>query len=1025
MAHADERTSGSAPSGRSGARDTSPVGTRVMSSRLIGRTGELAELEAALREVRDGCPSVVALGGESGVGKTRLVRAFAEGCAGEARFLIGECVELDEGELPYAPLTAALREPVRAQDPALERLSPGARAALAALLPSFGSPGAPPGEEDSAQLRLFEAVLELLELLGEERPVVLVIEDLHWADRSTRAFTAFLARSLRHERVLFAFTYRSDELHRRHPLLPLLSELERREQTRRLALGPWGREELSHALADILGATPSPELLERMFARSEGNPLYTEELLAAGLDGRGAAPRSLRDAFMLRIERLPPDARRALRVLAVARRATERLLAELAGLGADETTEALRLAVEERVIEPCGQGQLGYRHALLREVVYEELLPGERAALHLRIAQALAARPAGDDGDYALTAQIAAHARAGGDRRLALQTAIAAAAQASKVHAHGEAAELLEHALQAFSQMPDAAEIAGVQHLELLERAAREHDLHGQRARAESILQAALGEVEEETDPVRAAALLEELARTQWNLARGDEALATARRALALLPDGIADAQRAHLLAWLARTTLLRGQYRDAVDASRQALENIAASGAGVHVESAARNTLGMALSGCGEVESGLEQLRRSLELARASADDGLLESAYANLGDVLLHLGRTGEALEVTIEGLEAIPAHLHGGRTWLSTSVAETAFHAGQWDRAEALLRRSERATEGRALLNRSLRRAELALGQGRLEDAERDLGEIEPLVEQSLEPQFHACYGLAVSSLARRRGRHADARAAIEDSLDRIEFCSDDIRRVTAIAAAGVAIEADIAQFARDRSDAAALDQALALAEPLIERVRASEDSGGPVEQAWRASADAELARALDAEDPSLWSEAAQAWDRIERPYPSALEIKRLGEAHLRAGQREEAAEALRTARAQAAQLGAGWLTAEIDTLAAGARLALAAEDPAGPAGETQPQPFGLTPRELEVLALVARGATNRTIGEQLFMAEKTASVHVSRILGKLGVSSRTQAAAVAHRAGLAGSRAAGASDDQEDRGAGAAG
>ena len=187
-------------------------------------------------------------------------------------------------------------------------------------------------------MRLFEALLELLDMLGEERAVVLVIEDFHWADRSTRAFATFLARNLRHERVLFMFSYRDEELHRRHPLRALLSELDRGGRTRRIAIGPWAREELDEALADILGAPPRAELVARLYARAEGNPLYTEELLAAGMDGRGAAPQSLRDAFILRIEQLLKDARQALRVLAVAGRADEALIAQVAALDAETLT---------------------------------------------------------------------------------------------------------------------------------------------------------------------------------------------------------------------------------------------------------------------------------------------------------------------------------------------------------------------------------------------------------------------------------------------------------------------------------------------------------------------------------------------------------------------------------------------------------------------------------------------------------------------------------------------------------------
>ncbi len=556
------------PSYREPARDTGRVSTRVTSSHFVGRAGELAECEAALREATAAEPSVIALSGDSGVGKTRLIAEFTATAGDRARFLRGECVEIGEGELPYGPLISALRELARCGDPAIDQLSGGARASLGALVPGL-SESVGPGEpsDESAQLRLFEATLELLDLLGEERPVVLVIEDLHWADRSTRALTAFLARSLRNERVLFLFSYRSDELHRRHPLLALLAELEHGERTRRIALLPWGRDELGEALGDILGATPQEELLERLFVRAEGNPLYTEELLAAGLDGRGGAPQSLRDAFMLRLERLSPDAQLVLRVLAVSGRADEPLLAAVSGLESPALTAALREAVAGHVVEAWPDACFTFRHALLREVAYEDLLPGERAALHRDTALALDASLDHDGHDDAqVVARVAAHAQAAGDRTLLLTAAISAAGAAAAIHAHGEAADLLERALEAWPHVDDPVAVVGFDHAELLTRAGSEHSDDDKPKRAEPMLAAALAELDQEAEPVRTAQVLDRLAHVQWSLARGDEALSTGRRALELLPPGRADAERAGVLVWLARTTLLRGRHREAAE---------------------------------------------------------------------------------------------------------------------------------------------------------------------------------------------------------------------------------------------------------------------------------------------------------------------------------------------------------------------------------------------------------------------------------------------------------------------------
>jgi hypothetical protein len=245
------------------------MATRVTSTRLVGRTGELAELEAALREAADGRPSLAFLAGESGVGKSRLLaelerRAREQG----ATVLGGDAVELGEGELPYAPLVGALRPLARSDDAILGELTPANRAELATLLPELARRDDTPAvsgaddERGSAQRRLFEALLSLLERLGQHGPVVLALEDVHWADRSTRAFLAFLARSLCDEPVLVVLTYRSDELHRRHPLRPLLAELERAPRARRIELARFDRDELAEQLEDILGAPPAPDLVE-------------------------------------------------------------------------------------------------------------------------------------------------------------------------------------------------------------------------------------------------------------------------------------------------------------------------------------------------------------------------------------------------------------------------------------------------------------------------------------------------------------------------------------------------------------------------------------------------------------------------------------------------------------------------------------------------------------------------------------------------------------------------------------------
>jgi len=991
-----------------------------MSSRFVGRAGELAELEHALREAAEQRPFVTLLGGESGVGKTRLVRELERRLSDRDDVLVlrGEAVEEADGELPYAPLIGALRPLVRSRDPALAELGRGSRAQLAALLPGLDEePASADRNDPAAQLRLFEAVLELIDCLSEERVVVLTLEDMHWADRSTRMFLDFLARSLRRERVMLLLSYRTDELHRRHPLRSLLAELERLDQVRRINLDPFDREEMREVLADILGEPPGAQLVERLYARSEGNPLYVEELLAAGLDGRGAAPQSLRDAFMLRIERLSANAQAAARAISAGRALDEEMIAEMTGIEPDPLNAALREAVAEQVLVAGEDGRLGFRHALLREAMYDDLLPGERSELHLALAVAYEARAAlEDDHGLELSSAIAHHYATAGDQPAALRATVQAALAARELHAYGDAADLAERALDLWPRVPDAPERIPLDHVELLTLAAGAQRVAGDRGRAETLLHMALRELDPESDPRRYSALLDDLSRIQWTLNRGLESVETAQRALELLPDEKPTRERASLLAWLARTRHLRGRYRDALKEGELALATALEAG-DRRAESEVLNTLAMSQIVLGDVEAGVARMRRAIEIAHEDEDYDGLGTAYSNLAEMLNLVGRPDEALKTAETGLTVTARPGTRMHDWMAVTMAELSFEIGAWEGARSYLDMTPTHPGGRQLIFRRLSQAEVCLGVGDEERAAGYLEEIEPLVARSSEPQFIGAFGTLLAE-SRRRGRDlAGARAAVGNALDRIELCTDDVMRIARVTAAGMRVEADIAQRARDLREKADERDAVARARIHMQRLRAAAAEGGPVERAWAASGAADLARARARSDPKLWIKAAREWETISRPFQRAVALWRATEAYIEAGDRPAAAQAAQDAVEITGRLGARWLTAELVALAQRARLELGdaggAPSGAGQAGGSgdaaagrdgagaDGDPFGLTARERQVLALVAEGATNRQIGASLYMAEKTASVHVSRILSKLGVQSRTQAAAVAHR------------------------
>jgi ATP/maltotriose-dependent transcriptional regulator MalT len=990
------------PVGPSG--NTEVVATRVTSSTFVGRSVELAELEAALADAAAEHPSLAFVAGDSGVGKTRLISELAARARSSgARVLSGDCVELGEGELPYAPVVAALRALTRARDPVLDDLPPRVVVELATLMPELGPAGSVDRAPDAAaQGRLFEALLWLLDRLGQDAPILLAIEDLHWADRATRGFLAFLGRSLCRERVLVVATYRQDELHRRHPLRPLLAELERDARARRIELPPFTRDELAQQLRDILGAPPDEDLVQRVFARSEGHPLFVEELLAARLDGRGSLPPTLRDALMVRVERLPEGAQEVLRVIAVGQRLDDRLLGDVTGLGQGALHESLREAVANHILTVSAEGWYRFRHALLREVVHDDLLPGERAAIDLRFARALEAHAEREGLSVHLAAGIAHHYAAAGDQPAALRAAVRAADAAERVHAYGEAAALLERAVGLFERVADAEELAGADRATLLGRAAEDHHLDGDATRQEAVARSALALVDERAEPHRAARLLETLSLAQWHLGRGEQAIATADHALSLLPADEVSRERASLLSGQAKSLMLRGKLTDAVVVAREtlALTDHVCDG---RVRSRALNALGTSLMGLGHVDEGAATLREALELAHAEGSVGHVNVAYLNLADSLHLAGRLREARAVADEGSQR---ELRANEAWLTILRAELAIEAGDWDEAERLLDQAGRRPAGTVRLNLDLRRAELALGRGDHAAARALLVEAAELGADLREPQFSAVLGALRAELERREGDLVAARRAVEDALDSVETCTDDLARLARVSAAGASVEADAAQRARDLGDAAAERRALVEVDMHVARAEAAAGRDGPLEVAWLLAARAERSRGAGTADPAAFATAAEAWEALERPCPAALLRLREAEAHVQSGDRDAATAAVRKVRESAARVGATWLGGEAVGLAARARLDLGdgVLEPEAPA-EAEMDPFGLTPRERQVLELVARGATNREIGAELFMAEKTASVHVSRILAKLDVRTRTQAAGVAHRFRLA--------------------
>jgi ATP/maltotriose-dependent transcriptional regulator MalT len=987
---------------------------------LVGRSGQLAALEIALAGTARSHPSAVLIGGEAGVGKSRLVSEFAVRSRGAgARVLIGGCLELGADGLPFAPFTAVLRELVRDLGAARVAglLPSGSARELARLLPEFGEPAAPQ-DAGEARARLFEQMLNLLEHLAAPGPVVLVMEDMHWADRSTRDLLAFLIRNQASaDGVLIVATYRSDDLHRTHPLRPLLAELDRIGWVTRMELGRLTRQDTGRLVAQITGRRADDDLLAAVYRRTEGNPLFVEALLDNGQLGSGL-PESLRDLLVAAVRRLPEETQEVVRVASAGGERTDHeLLAAVTGLEGSALARALRPAVAANVLLTDSDSYL-FRHALIREAVHDELLPGERGQVHRRFAEVIAADPALVMPGRAPCEQFY-HWYAAHDTARALVSAWQAARQAGRALAYAEQLGMLSRVLELWEQVPDAAQRIGADHVAVLEEAVRVAELAGEDDRGLILATAALRAIDAAAEPVRAALLLRMRGHLKYHLGRADYA-DDLHEAVRLVPADPPSPARARVLEALAHYTLhvhagwdnpeLRSVAEEAVATARQAGD--------AATEAAALNTLACAEPIGGNVERIRATLAQARAIAsRAQAFQPLLGAAITE-SDMLEGAGLHALAAGVAREGLAA--AREYGlARTYgavLANNVAEPLLSLGQWDEAGEIIERALRIFPPR--LNRACMwrlSGDIALARGDLPAAAESVASIRSVLDNvRYQDQYHLPMVRLETELRLAQGRPAEALSAVEDALDRFDVRYSPRYGWPLLAAgARACAAAAIGRYEALMTKAAAMrDRLYAEAGKLVTDGAAQQAHqltfAAEAGRAGRALAGAENVESAPRGDTRAgWDEAALAWDTVSQPYPLAMALLRSAEAALSEGDRDGGAARLSRAAELARRLGARPLCDDIALLARRARISLDvprddADAQPGPTSRTpEPERLGLTAREFEVLRLVAAGRSNREIASELFISAKTASVHVSNILGKLGVTTRGEAAATAHR------------------------
>jgi DNA-binding CsgD family transcriptional regulator len=969
------------------------MGESLVSPVMVGRGEQLTALRRLSDVACGGSPAVVLVGGEGGVGKTRLISEFTAGLAGQVLVLSGGCIDLGGAGLAYAPFTAALRGLVRqlgAEDVA-ELVPGGGPAELGRLLPALGA-FQPRDTDDAAtaRARLFEEFLGLLENLADRQPTVLIVEDTHWADQSSRDLLSFLARSLQPGiALLIVVSYRTDDMDRGHPLRPLLAELERLPWVHRIELHRLTRTEVVAQIRAILDEPGSAGLVEEIARRSDGNPLFVEVLL----ESAGQLPQSLADLLLARVGRLPADTQRVLGAATVAGgRFGQPLLEAATGLTEAALSDALRPAVSAGVLV-TDDDMLAFRHALIREAVLAGQLPGERKRWHATLARVLEADQGLVPGMRA-TAEIARHWDAAGEAALALPAAWRSAADAEQALAYAEQLVMLERVLELWDVVADAATLTGTSRVAVLEAAITAALLAGEPEAGVRLADAVLGEPAIRDDPARAFFIIAgRRAAMSLQLREADVT------GLAQAADTVADPDpaRPRVLATLAEHLIDAHLLDEAYERGEQALA--AARRAGDRVtEASALITIAAVSARRGDLASQLPRLAEAQAIAGETGSVRLLMRAVYLESSFLEGYGEHERAAATARHGI-AVAAAAGLARTTgalHATSLAFALTSLGHWNEAGEVIEHALGMLPPPGTRLRLLYLAgSIAVARGDNDAAAaalRDAGEEASAYEGSL-GMFETLLlaDLEISLLA-AHGDMAAALAAAQRVLRAAEGRTSDLHRwlwPLLDTSARVAAQATVP----------GADEVLRLAA----RRAAAWQSLTPVQDAHAAAYRAAAGQAAGQRDAAGWDRVAAAWGQLNEPYRQARALVSAAEAALAAdGDRDAAGERLRQARQLADILGAAPLSERISTLARRARVNVAA----GGAEEPDSPGLGLTQRELEVLRLVAAGRNNRDIAAELFISAKTASVHVSNILAKLGVHTRVEAAAIAHQAGVPG-------------------
>jgi DNA-binding CsgD family transcriptional regulator len=977
------------------------VPAHLLTTPLVGRRHELDELARLAGLTPGSAPGVVLLAGDAGVGKTRLLMELRDQAEASGwRTLAGHCLDFGDSALPYLPFTEILGRLAQESPSFVTGLSdvhPAVRHLLPGQRVLFGS--ASGDSEDVERTELFETVHAVFERLAESGALLVVLEDLHWADQSTRDLLGFLFQRRFAGPVSVVASYRSDDLHRRHPLRTAVAQWSRIPGVHRLPLGPLSDTAVRRLVRALHAGQLSEVELQAIVSRAEGNAFFAEELVVATESGAHTLPGDLASLLMVRVDQLGEDARQVVRASSCAgRQVSHELLDAVVGLDPTRLDGALREAVDSNVLVPSG-ARYSFRHALLGEAVYDDLLPGERVRLHAAYADALSRNVA-----QGTAAELARHARAAHDLVTAVRASIDAGDDAMAVGGPDDAARHYQVALELVgnpARRPD-----GLDDVDVVSLTARASDAlisSGDPHRAMQL-------VSDQVDRLGPGASAEERARMLMALATAAlmadadvDALDLTTEALALVGPA-PSVLRAKVLNVHAHANASRQRVDEAVRWAGEALDLAREVGL-PRVVLSATTTLARLEERAGDPESSRRSLERIVVQARADGDVNAELRGLHHLGALYFELGRLDEAAEAYVAASRRAVAV---GRPWAPYGFdarlmsAITSYVAGRWD--EVLTIADATGESPPPVAEALLASVALAVHAGRGEAAALErLDRVRSAWERD---GFVAILsGTAAIDLLGDAG-DLDGVLAMHDAVVQAVRERWQVKTFMAQVRLTALVLGHLAQAVADRGGAEreALvrqgDELLAAGREAMTRAEARGRSIGPEGRAWAARAEAEHLRlrwrsgvGIPDEDAllSAWERAVAAFDELGHVYEAARSRSRLAGVLRTLGRTTDAREHADPAREVAHRLGAQPLLAELRAAGATPQRAEAA-------------PGALTPREREILALVAQGRSNGEIAKQLYISAKTVSVHVSNILAKLGAAGRTEAAALARSRGL---------------------